>query len=157
VTNRVYHFLIAAGCVAGLAPLSGPASATTHGGPLREMRCDLMDQYRGHTRTLEAPDIHVLDQTAAPGRFAPSMPTGVVGMMCARTSIVPAGYDDEVIALGVPFFIAETGSPGRLGVLEAIAGQYRFRMIRGNLAAEEQASVDQRLREYQGRLPAPRH
>ena len=156
MSKRVYSSIIAAGALAGFVALAAPAAATTHGGPLREMRCDLMDQYRGHTRTIEAPDIHVLDQTAAPGPFQPSMPTGIVGVMCARTSIVPAGYDDEVLALGLPFFIAETGSPGRLGVLEATAGQYRFRMIRGSLAAEEQSSIDQRLREYQSRLPARR-
>jgi hypothetical protein len=139
-----------------LAALSGVALASTAAAadrPLRELRCDLMETTReGRMSTIEAPDLHVLAQTSAAGRFSTDIPEGTAGIMCGRSSILPAAHDDEVIYLGVPLFIAETGTPGRLGVLEIDQGRYRFRMLEGRLSAEEQTAMDGRLDEFQRRI-----
>ena len=50
-------------------------------------------------------------------------------------------------------YIAEMGTPGRLGVLEINEGRYRFRMLEGRLRTEEQAAIDARLAEFQARFP----
>lgn len=139
-----------------LAALGGVALASAAPAadrPLRELRCDLMETTReGRMSTIEAMDLHVLQQTSAAGRFSTNIPEGTAGIMCGRSSILPAAHDDEVIYLGVPLFIAETGTPGRLGVLEIDQGRFRFRMLEGRLNAEEQAAMDGRLDEFQRRI-----
>ena len=135
---------------ASILAAAAPAGASPQR-PFREVRCDLMDTYRGRLRTYEARDLHVLEQTAAPGRFDPAIPQGTTAVICARTSIVPAANDDEVLWLGLPLFITEPGA-GRYGVLEVDGGRYRFRLIHGELTAEEQPLVDQRMAEFQTRL-----
>lgn len=133
--------------------LASAAPAADSPRPLRELRCDLMETQRGgRMTTIEAPDLHVLAQTAAAGHFSPDIPEGTSGILCGRSSILPAAHDDEVIYLGVPLFIAETGAPGRLGVLEIDQGRYRFRMIEGRLSADEQAAIDSLLDEFQRRI-----
>lgn len=130
-----------------------PATATAQR-PLSEVRCDMLEQNRGRLVTIRAPDLHVLSQTANGQRFAPSIPQGIVGINCGRTSVIPAAWDDQVLALGVPLFISETGAPGRLGILEIDNGRYRFRMTQGEARPEEQAQIDARLRTYQARFDA---
>jgi hypothetical protein len=130
---------------------AAPAADTPR--PLRELRCDLMETGRGgRMTTIEAPGLNVLQQTAAAGWFNPDIPAGTSAIMCGRSSILPAAHDDEVIALGLPLFIAETGSGRRLGVLEIEQGRFRFRMIEGSLNADEQAAMDSRLDEFQRRV-----
>lgn len=137
----------------GVALASAAPAAADSPRPLRELRCDLMETTReGRMSTVEAIDLHVLAQTSAAGRFSTNIPEGTAGIMCGRSSILPAAHDDEVIYLGVPLFIAETGSPGRLGVLEIDQGRFRFRMLEGRLSAEEQAAMDGRLDEFQRRI-----
>jgi len=141
----------------GVALASAAPAAADSPRPLREVRCDLMETTpEGRMSTIEAPDLHVLQQTAGTGRFAPEIPEGTAGIMCGRSSIMPSAHDDEVIILGVPLFIAETGSAGRLGVLEIDQGRYRFRMLEGRLSADEQRAMDGRLDEFQRRLAPPR-
>jgi hypothetical protein len=152
VTLRFTALSLAA--LGGVALASAaPAAAADSQRPLRELRCDLMETTReGRMSTIEASDLHVLQQTSAAGRFSTNIPEGTAGIMCGRSSIMPAAHDDEVIYLGVPLFIAETGSPGRLGVLEIDQGRFRFRMLEGRLSAEEQAAMDGRLDEFQRRI-----
>jgi hypothetical protein len=141
----------------GAALASATPAAADSPRPLREVRCDLMETAGGgRMSTIEAPNLHVLQQTAAAGRFSPEIPEGTAGIMCGRSNIMPAAHDDEVIILGVPLFIAETGSAGRLGVLEIDQGRYRFRMLEGRLSADEQTAMDRRLDEFQRRLAPPR-
>lgn len=132
---------------------AAPATATSQR-PLSEIRCDLLEQDRGRLVTIEAPDLHVLAQTANGQRFAPVIPRGIVGINCGRTSIIPAAWDDQVLALGVPLFISEAGSLGRVGVLEIDNGRYRFRLTRGEARPEEQAQIDERIQTYQARFDA---
>jgi hypothetical protein len=108
----------------------------------------------GTVHNLNLPELRVLVPTAREGRFAPTMPEGVVAILCGRASIIPAAHDDKVLALGIPFYILETGNPGRLGVLEMSQGQYRFRMLEGALRPEEDQPLQSRLNEFQTRLQA---
>ncbi|MEA3045250.1 MAG: hypothetical protein QOH47_3088 [Sphingomonadales bacterium] len=154
MTRRLPILSLAALCGAGIATLaaSPAASIPRQPRPLQELRCRYIEDHNGQAITLEAPGLRVLEQTAASGRFQPAVPQGVSSIMCSRTSLIPAPNDDEVLWLGMPLFIAELGSPGRLGVLEINEGSYRFRMIEGRVRPEEQAQVDARLDEYQTRF-----
>lgn len=139
----------------GTAVLASTAAATPRAqSELREMRCRYIEDDNGRAVTIEAPTLRVLSQTAAEGRFQPEVPEGVSSIMCSRTSIVPGANDDEVLWLGMPLFIAEMGTPGRLGVLEINEGSYRFRMLEGRVEPEEQARLDARLDEFQARFRA---
>jgi hypothetical protein len=152
VTTRLSLLSLAAFAGATLATAT-PAAATPQR-ELREIRCDLLEQNRGQLLTVEAPDLHVLAQTAEGQRFEPAIPQGMAGISCGRTSVIPAAWDDQVLALGLPLFIAETGTRGRVGVLEIDNGRYRFRMIRGETQPEEQAQIDARVQSYQTRFDA---
>ena len=114
----------------------------------------MLEQNRGRMVTIEAPDLHVLAQTAGGQNFAPAIPRGIAAISCGRTSVIPAAWDDQVLALGLPLFIAETGTRGRVGVLEIDNGRYRFRLIRGEMQPEEQAEIDARVQAYQARFDA---
>lgn len=121
---------------------------------VREIRCDLLEQDRGRLITVEANDLHVLRQTEGGRRFQPAIPEGTAGISCGRTHIVPAAWDDQVILLGVPLFIAELGSANRFGVLEIDNGRFRFRFISGEARPEEQAMIDERIETFQARFDA---
>lgn len=140
---------------AALTAISLPtlANAAPSSGEVRELRCDTMETDGRRVQVIEARDLRVLRDTALPGQFDPGLPRDTAGVLCNRNSIVPAAYDDEVIALGVPLHIAQRGSPGRLGVLEIAQGRYQFRVIQGRAPnAEEQAAIDARLAEFQARM-----
>jgi hypothetical protein len=133
---------------------TAPAAATSPR-ELREMRCDMLEQQRGGRMiTIEAPNLHVLAQTAGGQAFAPVIPQGIAAISCGRTSVIPAAWDDRVIVLGLPLFIAEVGSLNRLGVLEIDNGRYRFRFLHGEARPDEQAQIDERLQVYQSRFDA---
>ena len=151
----VSHAILCAGGIVMLAPAVAVATPRTRGpAQVQEVRCRYIEDDNGRAVTLEAPGLRVLSQTAAEGRFQPAVPEGVSGIMCSRTSLVPGANDDEVLWLGMPLFIAEMGTPGRLGVLEINDGHYRYRMIEGQVAPEEQAMLDARLDEFQARFQA---
>jgi len=139
---------------AGVALVTAAPAAATPQRELREIRCDLLEQDRGQLLTIEATDLHVLAQTANGQRFEPAIPRGMAGISCGRTSVIPAAWDDQVLALGLPLFIAETGTRGRVGVLEIDNGRYRFRLMEGSARPEEQAQIDERLQLFQSRFDA---
>lgn len=143
-------------CLAALggAALVATAPASASQRELREIRCDMLEQDRGRMITIEAPNLHVLAQTAGDRPFQPAIPQGIAAISCGRTSVIPAAWDDKVIALGLPLFIAEVGSAARLGVLEIDNGRYRFRFLQGRARPEEQAMIDERIRLYQSRFDA---
>lgn len=150
--NALSSFGIAALGAASLLAWSSAATATIP--QTRETRCDLLETERGRLVTVEAPDVHVLRDTAASGLYQPGLGTGVASIMCSRNSIVPGAHDDEVIWLGMPLHIAQMGTPGRLAVLEINQGRYRYRVLQGIAPnAEEQAAIDARLAEFQARFP----
>lgn len=146
--------LLSIAALAGITLVAAAPAAATPQRELREIRCDLLEQERGQLLTVEATDLHVLAQTANGQRFAPAIPRGMAGISCGRTSLIPAAWDDQVLALGLPLFIAETGTQGRVGVLEIDNGRYRYRVIRGEVRPEEQAEIDARVQSYQARFDA---
>ena len=146
--------LLSFAALAGTALATAAPALATPQRELREIRCDLLEQNRGQLLTIEAQDLHVLEQTADGRRFEPAIPRGMAGISCGRTSVIPAAWDDQVLALGLPLFIAETGTRGRVGVLEIDNGRYRFRLIRGEMQPEEQAEIDARVQAYQARFDA---
>ena len=137
---------------AWLPALAAPAAAQ-RANPLREERCDVQARGAHEIETVAMPDLHVLEQTGRADRFAPALPSGAQAIVCLRTNIMPQPHDDEVIALGVPLILAEIGGQHRLGVLEASDGRYRYRMMEGRLAPEDERSIQARLEEYHSRLP----
>ena len=146
--------LLSLAALGGSAVIAAAPAIATPQRPLTEIRCDMLEQDRGRLVTIEAPNLHVLRQTANGQRFAPSLPQGIVGINCGRTSIIPAAWDDQVLALGVPLFISEAATPGRVGILEIDNGRYRFRLTRGQMQPEEQAQVDERIQTFQSRFDA---
>ena len=152
MTSRLSLLCLAA--LGGAALFATVPAAANSQRELREIRCDMLEQDRGRMVTIEAPDLHVLAQTAEGRPFAPAIPRGIAAISCGRTSVVPAAWDDKVIALGLPLFIAESGSAARLGVLEIDNGRYRFRFLQGQARPEEQAMIDERIRLYQSRFDA---
>jgi hypothetical protein len=127
-----------------------PAGATPQR-PLRELRCDMLEQNRGRLETVEAPGLRVLEQTANGLPFTYAIPQGIAGISCGRTSVIPAAWDDRVITVGLPLFIA---SDTRLGVLEIDNGRFRYRFIRGQAQPDEQAQIDERIQQFQSRFDA---
>jgi hypothetical protein len=124
---------------------------------IRELRCDTLEMERGRVVVVEGEGLRVLRDTALGGDFNPGFSRPVAGIMCARNTIVPAAHDDEVILLGMPLHITQTGSNGRLAVLEIDHGRYRFRVLGGRAPdAAEQAAIDARVAEFQARFPTRR-
>lgn len=154
MTSRLHALSLAALCGAGLFAIAAPATAARGDRPLTELRCDAMENHNGRLVTIQTPDLHVLSQAAADGRFQPALPDGISSILCGRNSIVPAPNDDEVLWLGLPLYIAEFGHPGRLGVLEIDNGRYRYRLLEGTPREGEQARLDQRIAEFQARFDA---
>lgn len=151
MTHRLTLLSLAA---LGGAALIATAPAAASQRELREIRCDMLEQQRGRMITIEAPDLHVLAQTANGRAFAPVIPQGIAAISCGRTSIIPAAWDDRVIHLGLPLFIAEVGSLNRLGVLEIDNGRYRFRFLQGQARPEEEAQINERIQAFQARFDA---
>jgi hypothetical protein len=111
-----------------------------------------MVQHGEVIETVDAPELHVLDQTAGDGAFTPSLPEGAVSIGCGRSSIIPSPHDDEVLVFGLPFYIIDTSGDRRVGVLEISQGQYRYRMLEGEFSDAEESLVQARLNEFQDRL-----
>ena len=139
-------------CIAalGAAAAALPAPAASTGRQIEE-RCDVQARSGHELQTIAMRDLHVLALTAG-DRFAPDLPAGAQAIVCLRSSITPAAYDDKVLALGIPLIIVELDRPHRLGVLEISEGAFRFRMMEGSLPAADQAAVQARLEEYRARL-----
>lgn len=144
--------LLPLAALGGATLLAAAPAAATPQRELRERRCDMLEQSRGRLVTIEATDLHVLAQTGDGREFAPAIPRGISGISCGRTSVVPALWDDKVMALGLFLFISDPA--GRLGVLEIDNGRYRFRLMHGTTQPEEQAQIDERLRLFQARFDA---
>ena len=129
-----------------------PSAAAS--GELLETRCTWLVQATGQSvQVVAATGVNVLQQTALPGPFSPDRPADAQALQCGRTSIVPAEHDDEVLDLGIPLFIVEVpiSGRGRLGALEISGGRYRYRLLEGNLSAEEAQAVTGRLNAFQDR------
>ena len=149
--------LLALAAAAQAAPAATPAPP-----PPPEGACSYLVGDRAHPTPADDPNLHVLDQTAADGQFAPNKPAGAFAILCARASIVPGAHDEEVILAHMALIITEsTGqAPHRSGALGFGDGQFRYTMRSGTLTAAEQAAVDARLAAFLARVHpsgAPAH
>jgi hypothetical protein len=151
----ILSLLALAAIQAAPAPPAPPA-------PAPESRCAYIIRDAAGTHAGEDPNLHVLDQTAADGQFAPTKPAGAVGIQCWRGSIIPGPHDEEVILAHLALIISETAgaAPHRLGALDFDGTHFRFTMRTGTLTPAEQAAVDARLAEFLARVhpsSAPAH
>lgn len=137
-----------------LAALLAPAVAQDP--PVTEIECSYVTAPDGQPGdVVNDANLKVLVQTAAPGQYRSGLPAGVE-IACVRSSIVPAPNDWEVIMDGHPFYIVEqlpSGGYDRIGVIEFTDGRFRYRLVRGQLNAEEARRVDRRVNEFQAARP----
>lgn len=134
---------------AGRSPRRAPAAVPA--GPVPpESRCIYLVRDASGVHPVEDPNLHVLDQTAADGQFAPTPPPGAAGIQCWRNSIVPGPHDEEVILarLALLIFDATGSEPHRVGALDFNGTQFRYVVRTGTLTPAEQAAVDARLAEF---------
>jgi hypothetical protein len=145
-----------------LAAAAQATPAVTSAPPPPEGACSYLVGDRAHPAPADDPNLHVLDQTAADGPFAPSKPAGAFAILCARASIVPGAHDEEVILAHMALIITQSTGPlpHRSGALGFGDGQFRYTMRTGTLTAAEQSAVDARLAEFLARVhpsSAPAH
>lgn len=135
---HVGRVLSAALVVAMAAPAhAAPASAT------REA-CRVMVPVGDKVEQREAPGLKLLGTT---GPLA--APSGITAVICDRDALVPADGDDRVLdQLSVPLYLRQGD---RVAVLEMSQGQYRVRMVAGEIAPEEAAAVQTALNAFQTR------
>ena len=76
----------------------------------------------------------------------PDAPAKVRSIQCGRGSLVPGANDLKPLQAGYPISIVASG---RVGVLEAVAGQLRFRMIEGEMTEAESELVQRALNQAQ--------
>lgn len=75
----------------------------------------------------------------------------IASVFCSRRSIVPAPNDYKVLRMGYNLMIGDSGQThgDSIGSLEVTGGRVHFRMIQGDLTADEKARVDKRIQELQ--------
>ncbi|AOH36487.1 hypothetical protein BGP89_09055 [Luteimonas sp. JM171] len=76
-------------------------------------------------------------------------PPEVRSIQCGREAIVPGINDHKPLQAGYPLSIV---AAGRVGVLEAINGQLRFRMLEGEMTEVESELVQQAINAAQERF-----
>ena len=76
----------------------------------------------------------------------PDTPTQVRSIQCGRETLVPGVNDIKPLQAGYPISIVASG---RVGVLEAVSGQLRFRMLVGEMTEEESSLVERALNQAQ--------
>ena len=123
-----------------------PSSA--FGTEIAEYGCNLMVTENGHIKTIDAPDLRILDYNSDYQlvRFESDGTRQVTAVICSRSSAIPAAYDYQVILAGVPFYIK---ADERLVVLEFLDNAYRLRLVAGPpFTEQEQAEVSARLKSF---------
>lgn len=135
-----------------LAALLAPAQqGLVESVTIRERECYAMVQEGEQVVSVRVPGLYVIGQTARDGPFAVNVPQGA-SIACPRSSIVPAPNDWKVLVAGYPLYIMETGAPPesrRVGALELSQGQFRYRLVRGQLTAPEAERAGIRLDQLQ--------
>ena len=95
--------------------------------------------------------LHVLELSGNDEPFAEDLPEGAV-VLCLRSGPVPASGDWKVLAAGHVLYLTEDVNDGRTGVLQISDGQFRYRLLEGELSGEESAQVVDRLAQYEERF-----
>ena len=128
--------------------LSGSSDATE----VEEYGCSLMVAGEEERKTIAAPGLRILDYNADNRlfRFLPDGPYEVTAVICERSSVIPAEYDNQVLVAGVPLYIKAND---RIVVLEFSSQEYQLRLIDGpSFTAQEQEAIQARLKSF---LPEP--
>lgn len=136
-----------------LASMAQPGAVIVEG----ETRCNYMVNREGRVLRLDEPEIHVISQTAGEGPFAPGIPAGAA-IRCGRADIVPAANDWKVLAAGYPLAITEVTleHDARIGILEMVDGQVRYRLLTGRWREGEAPRLQLRLVAFQRQLQSVR-
>jgi hypothetical protein len=112
----------------------------------------------GTVHSVPLSSLHVLESTSHAGKFAlpPDAPAGPTGLLCGRSSLIPAPNDYKVLLAGLTLGISKNDEPNaRLGVLELVSGKLQFRMIDGVLTVEEMKMLQPRLDALQLKVDNP--
>ena len=119
------------------------ASATT----VLEKCAVLFEAPSGGIKHAFLPSLHILSLAPNATFSLPSdAPPNVKAVQCGRQSLGPSQYDYKVLAAGYPLNIV---TDKRLGVLEIVKGQLRFRMLDGEMSESEIKHVERFLNESQ--------
>jgi hypothetical protein len=126
---------------AAAAPAPAVAAAPTE-------KCGLLlDTPDGTGKFEERTDLDPISQTGPGKSFFVDAPLEA-GVMCGRSSVLPLPYDIQVAMTGHAFYIIEKPS-NRVGVLEIIDGLCQYRLLTGDLTANERTQLQPRLEEMQ--------
>jgi hypothetical protein len=77
----------------------------------------------------------------------PEAPPHVQAIQCGRDSLVPGPNDYKVLQAGFPLSLV---AGDRIGMLEAVDGRLRFRMLDGTMTPQETAQLQDALNVAQG-------
>lgn len=102
---------------------------------------------------LPAPGLHILHRGPGARPMREAIPTSAERVGCERSALVLGPDDDEVVRLGIPLTIVETGTRRGL-VLVLSQGRYAYTLLQGPLSPAERAALDARITQFQARLPA---
>lgn len=127
------------------------ATVTAHGLPLKEPGCKYLARSGDRMVMHKDRDLVVLPLSESDAAFEAELPKDAK-VMCLRTGIVPAPGDWKVLAAGYTFYIAEDIAQGRTGVLDMAGGRFRFRLLKGELSAQEADLLEARLAAFAARM-----
>ena len=102
----------------------------------------------GAPMTTPMDGLKVIGQTAKDGAFTlpRGAPKDVQGLICKRSTIMPAAHDYKVLQAGYTLYL--TDELGRVAALGLADGQVEFNVLDGALTDAEQAQADARLGEF---------
>jgi hypothetical protein len=125
-------------------------STSTTMSELQEYSCSaLVRSPEGSIEVIEDKSLSVLGQVESKASFDYGR-ENTLAIRCLRSDIVPAVKDWRVLDAGYPLNIVDVSTKtGRVGVLEVSGGQYRFRMIQGELTSGDMERLQHRLDEIQ--------
>lgn len=106
----------------------------------------------GERQVKEDASLSVLRETRKAGLFAYPVPTGAVAIRCARSSIIPARFDHEIVAAGLQLYLMDAlikdEASANLSVLEMHEGTISYRYMKGTPTSEEERVIADRLGEF---------
>lgn len=128
--------------------------------PMLESSCSVLAQdLSGDEREVPLPSLHVLKQAAMPGPFklpadAPPIASGV---LCVRSTLLPAHTDYKVLLAGFRLVLvsAESGEQRRKLELAVDGGHIQAQYRADQLTQEERRALQARLDDLQSSLEHP--
>jgi hypothetical protein len=123
------------------------ASAVMAAG-IEEEACKYLAPVDGEMVMFENDHLHVLTLSRSDAAFEEDLPAGAK-VLCLRSAPVPAPGDWKVPAAGHALYLTEDRMNGRTAALEISGGQFRYRLLSGELDESEAQQVRARLAEFQ--------